>query len=336
MMRTNLWSVLSSALLLSACGQKEVGTDLPPCKAGELSDFDLPHALSGLELRASDAAVEGPARVLRALGDSCSSTTCAAAVEEVDARRAGWLVHSPQQGPQIEYVIGMHEGDLLGSATSDAELLQLIGPIDTLAEAELVAELKSMNCVRAGEKDGSFQVVDRQLISDCLPLTTQDVLFRVDPDASVHELDRADEVSQSACVGRRPAGLAPRKRLAQSSAVGDFLARSAELEAASVVAFRVLEAELRAHGAPRILLDRTCEAAADEVLHARVMRRWAERELDGAARERIAKRRAEAVRELGRAVAQESEPAAVRDVLGLPDAAAGQRLFTHMKHALWS
>src|SRR6478735_3779389 len=134
-MRTNIWSVLSGALLLSACGQKEVGTDLPPCKAGELADFDLPQTLTGLEVRATDAGLQGSAWVIRTLGESCSSTSCAEAVAEVDAQRAGWLVQPADQAPRVEYVLGMKDGALLGSATSDDELLQLIGPIDTLAEA---------------------------------------------------------------------------------------------------------------------------------------------------------------------------------------------------------
>jgi hypothetical protein len=59
--------------------------------------------------------------------------------------------------------------------------------------------------------------------------------------------------------------------------IDDYLARSAELEAAAVVAFQVLEAELCAHGAPQRLLERTRAAARDEVLHARLMQRLAAR-----------------------------------------------------------
>jgi hypothetical protein len=55
------------------------------------------------------------------------------------------------------------------------------------------------------------------------------------------------------------------------------LARSAELEAASVIAFRVLETELQSHGAPAELLKRVREAADDEVIHARLMRHLAGR-----------------------------------------------------------
>ena len=44
-----------------------------------------------------------------------------------------------------------------------------------------------------------------------------------------------------------------------------------------MVAFRVLESELRAHRAPTALLERIAEAAADEVIHARLMRHLAER-----------------------------------------------------------
>jgi rubrerythrin len=54
--------------------------------------------------------------------------------------------------------------------------------------------------------------------------------------------------------------------------VGDFLARAASLEAASIDAFRVLAAELDHHGAPR-LARAARRAAKDEVRHARTMAR---------------------------------------------------------------
>ncbi|HET7538665.1 MAG TPA: ferritin-like domain-containing protein [Polyangiaceae bacterium] len=279
-MRIQILPVLSGALLLSACGDKVVGEDLPACEQStRLSDFKLPQPLAGLEVRRFNPSETSDPRgyAARVIGDSCSGSSCATEVAELDARRMGWSVQTGQLA-FTEYIIGMNDTSVVGSATTDAELVQLIGPIDTLAEATLVAELKSMACVRAGEKDGSFQVVDKQFTSICAPIVTQEVLFRVDADASVHELDRADEKKESdACIGRRPAGLAARPRVAQSSAMGDFLARSAELEAASVVAFRVLETELSAHGAPSELIERIREAARDEVIHAQLVQHLAER-----------------------------------------------------------
>jgi hypothetical protein len=278
-MRTRVWPVLSGALLLSACGSKVVGEDLPPCQPPQLADFELPQALAGLEVRRSNATAALPSSSwsVRVLGESCADTSCAAAVAELDAQQVGWHVHGVQTGDSLQYLIGMNEGNLVGSATSDPELVALIGPIDTVAEAQLVAELKGLGCMRAGEHDGSLQVVGKDTISDCSPITTQDVLYRIDPDASVHELERGDEEQSNGCIGRRPAGLVGRSRVTPSSPIGDFLARSAELEAASVVAFRILESELRAHGAPQTLLDRTREAAADEIMHARLVQRLAER-----------------------------------------------------------
>jgi hypothetical protein len=71
-------------------------------------------------------------------------------------------------------------------------------------------------------------------------------------------------------TGRRPAGFAGARRRAGSVA-GEYFAVCAELEAASVYAFRALADELRAHAAPRGLRRRAVASARDEVRHARVM-----------------------------------------------------------------
>jgi hypothetical protein len=405
-MRVNILPVLSGALFLSACGTHVVGEDLPKCeRPSDLADFNLPQPLTGLEVR-------GAALVV---GESCAKTSCAAEVAALDAQDKGWENNTPGVASSIEYVIGMKDGSLVGSAMTDAELVQLIGPIDTVAEATLVAELKNKWCVRAGKQDGSLQFVTSEILDDCAPIVKQEVLYRVDPDASIHEIDRGDKETSNACIGRRPAGLMRRKPLPQRSRIGDFLARSAELEAASVIAFRVLETELRSHGAPAELLSRVRDAGDDEVIHARLMQHlaerfggrpsersvrvakvreleaialensiegcvsetwgcligmhqaehaqgpllqhafrriardearhaqlswdiadWAEVLLDSAARERVSRRRADAVQELASNVPRESEPESVREVLGLPDAATRGRLFAHVRDALWS
>src|SRR4029079_19106973 len=66
-------------------------------------------------------------------------------------------------------------------------------------------------------------------------------------------------------VGRRPATLSPTNFAPATSRLGDYLARAAHLEAASVVAFGALEAELRAHGAPPPLVRLAARSARDEV-----------------------------------------------------------------------
>lgn len=77
-------------------------------------------------------------------------------------------------------------------------------------------------------------------------------------------------------AGRRPEGLRRvRDRDAGGSAVGEYFARAAHLEAASVHAFDRLERELRAHGAPATLANAARRSSRDEIRHAGAMRRLA-------------------------------------------------------------
>ena len=76
-------------------------------------------------------------------------------------------------------------------------------------------------------------------------------------------------------VGRRPEGLDEPCFAPSTSALGDYLARAAHLEAASVDAFLALGDELSALGAPRELVQMATRSAKDEVRHARVTGRLA-------------------------------------------------------------
>ena len=78
-------------------------------------------------------------------------------------------------------------------------------------------------------------------------------------------------------VGRRPPGLRPRGESLRARSVGAWFARMAELEAASVDAFRILRAELAANKAPRRLIIQAREAEHDEIHHAQVAHRLARR-----------------------------------------------------------
>lgn len=70
-------------------------------------------------------------------------------------------------------------------------------------------------------------------------------------------------------VGRRPHGLT-RLPEAPVPSVGDWFAQTARLEAASVLAFGILRAELMGHGAPETLVSQANRAAQDEARHARI------------------------------------------------------------------
>jgi hypothetical protein len=78
-------------------------------------------------------------------------------------------------------------------------------------------------------------------------------------------------------IGRRPSGLVAPGRDDTASSLGEYFARAAHLEAASVGAFRKLRKALLAHAAPLELLDSASDAARDEIRHARAMARLAKR-----------------------------------------------------------
>jgi hypothetical protein len=71
-------------------------------------------------------------------------------------------------------------------------------------------------------------------------------------------------------TGRRPAGLCMPVALGAGE-LGAYFAEVSQLEAASVQAFRILHHELRAHGAPKMLVRAAARAARDEVRHTRAM-----------------------------------------------------------------
>ncbi len=77
-------------------------------------------------------------------------------------------------------------------------------------------------------------------------------------------------------TGRRPDGLRY-EGVEGPDEVARFLSQMAYLEAASVIAFERLARELQAHGAPRRLVTAARRSALDEVRHARVTKRLAER-----------------------------------------------------------
>lgn len=77
-----------------------------------------------------------------------------------------------------------------------------------------------------------------------------------------------------AVPGRRPDGLQG-AAYTNSNAVGDYLARSAYFEAASVDAFERMYIELSAFGAPDEILLQVRTALLDEVRHARIMQGFA-------------------------------------------------------------
>ena len=121
----------------------------------------------------------------------------------------------------------------------------------------------------AGSADGGWSEEEPSL-EECVELCGAEVI-------SCRKRLVADDMPAYDCTmpaecgaGRRPAGFSPVRGRQAPSLVAAWLARAAELEAASVDAFRILRDELAAHGAPRRLLRACSRAAADERRHARL------------------------------------------------------------------
>jgi hypothetical protein len=92
-------------------------------------------------------------------------------------------------------------------------------------------------------------------------------------------------------VGRRPAGLGEIEEAGCGDPIADALSEMARIEAASVHAFRRLDAALARLDAPSKLRARARAAARDEIRHARIVSRLARAR--GGARKRVSIERAE-------------------------------------------
>ena len=91
-------------------------------------------------------------------------------------------------------------------------------------------------------------------------------------------LDGHTVIQCNTCLGagRRPAGYDGPDAFPCTSPLGAYFSAMAQLEAASIDAFRILRDELVFHGAPRPLVRDAERAQADEVRHARVTKALAE------------------------------------------------------------
>jgi rubrerythrin len=121
------------------------------------------------------------------------------------------------------------------------------------------------------------QDADIQDANVCFTLCSSD-----EPDCVYYNLGDAGSILSCGpgCIGRLHAAARAEvmgrcERVDASAA--DYLARAAELEAASVDAFRILAAELRACRAPQKLVRAAERAAKDETRHARIVGRLAAR-----------------------------------------------------------
>jgi hypothetical protein len=152
------------------------------------------------------------------------------------------------------------------------ELLAFLGTIDAPNEAALLMFAHDRPLTSCDmERDGAhFVATGTWQISDC-PITTQRFELRVTPDGVFSEVKLGSAEDSGICVGRRPDGLCVSEARPEDETPGQWLARTARLEAAAVAAFAFLTRELQAFGAPPALLARLKQAARDEIAHAERM-----------------------------------------------------------------
>jgi hypothetical protein len=219
-------------------------------------------------------------RVVSEMGSACATAT--------DARCAGQVAQHPQElvttfaCPMgcVEDSLVTTRGDQVERWAGVARIKQLVGTIDTKDEAILVVLLDGY-WVRCGQADegsvaesaGGFLISATELTDTC-PITKARVRLEVSAQGTITKL--ATGHSESAgCAGRKPAGLLSQVEANGASALGDYLARAAHLEAASVFAFERMAQELAALGAPDALIDDARKARADEVRHSQAIERLA-------------------------------------------------------------
>jgi bacterioferritin (cytochrome b1) len=181
---------------------------------------------------------------------------------------------------QGHYVV-FTRGDEVGAITAIADLQTFLAPFENPKDGALLLEEFTEHRVscdgsnaRAAGKGFEFRTETGVACGSGTHLDANIVAISPAGAISIVKTERLEDGDDNCAIGRRPEGYVP---IARGASLGEYLAMSAELEASSVPAFRRLARELRAHGAPPELVSRAVKAARDEIRHARLTRRLAQR-----------------------------------------------------------
>ncbi len=266
--------------------------------------------VDGIELRAVDPRT-GASTLLETVGRPCASAqdvdACRKALSETKLPPNRWRIGTTDCAMTgCMNVLVVSRGDVRTVIDGRGALVEFLGPIDTPEEAVLLAQTYDyqIGCATDGNSgvrasaDGGFDVL-ATIDQGCGHVERHLVHFARDGGRLTFVDGEVRSRATSDCsMGRRPAGLARVPDVRFGDPVGAWLASAARLEAASVMAFHVLERELTLHAAPPALVRAAARAAEDEVRHARVTRRLALRFGSRPARARVAKRSPRALREI--------------------------------------
>ncbi|MEW6430225.1 MAG: ferritin-like domain-containing protein [Myxococcota bacterium] len=291
--RRALKASLVAPLALAGCGANTAGYQAPACENGSLAMTGLAPAVipDVIELRQSFDTFGGtstPPTTRTRTGTACATATdkraCDTAFTAL-APDAGFADSCLQIC--VSYFLATTRGDEVKAVASLDELKTFLGTIDTAQEAALLAFANkySFDCSRLdrggvkAREGGGFDVIAVQG-NTCGPGSRLTRYYlNVSPTGAVTETSSevAEYGDPNCAIGRRPLGLASNGRTACDGALGRHFAIAAHLEAASVHAFERLRAELALHGAGDALEGAAVLSAVEEVQHAHVTARLAER-----------------------------------------------------------
>lgn len=228
-----------------------------------------------------------PVRLRMTLGSLCKRAKDAAACRaQVDAMAAaetnkGWTTEYAVGGDTtvLDFAIATRGDDvrLLGSPN---DLAKAVVPIDSAEEALALVKLSYASTAVCNEPNVTTNAegyVVKSIDGDGCG-NESEILYTVTKDGSVRRGTSTSIASSSTpcTAGRQPAQLVVRSTPWLQDLATHF-AEVSHLEAAAVLAFENMEAELREFGAPSALLRRVRKARADEVRHAESTRVLAER-----------------------------------------------------------
>jgi hypothetical protein len=225
--------------------------------------------------------------VRESFGERCSGAADLAACEAAFTGlplESEWA-HGGFEG-QVFWSLALTRADLAQAIADRPALDAFLGALDGPADAALLAVLEGHRLACADGPD--VGVHDEGWV---LHTTSgggcgegDDILEHVvlvHPDGTIEVLETVlVELGDPGCAaGRLPQGLCrvPRARSRAERPVGSFFAGLAHLEAAAVPAFGQLARELAMHRAPPRMIDAALRSRRDEIRHARITARLAQR-----------------------------------------------------------
>lgn len=261
----------------------EVGSEAPSsqlCNGSTyalVSGLHLPNPVHYLARDYSGGPVEEAGTACEAAQNPEDCTGALAAIRTEASANEAAATH-------LRYYYVYTRGSEVDSLVSEQEVLELLGPIDTVNEAAVVLSLKYRvpgNCDEISAVADGYLTGPKYWLRQLTPATTGSCemigYFAVHVAFDGTTSERQHEIATGVCPGRRPAGFLAPASSERTSTAGAHFARVAELELAAVAAFAELELALSAQGAPPQLIERCRAARRDEVRHTALMTELANR-----------------------------------------------------------